>query len=955
MALPSKALSAPGDIVTVAGGGVGDGSPATAAFLYHANDVAIDGDGNLYIADTGNQRIRKVYAATGTIITVAGSGIRGYAGDNGPATAASLKDPSGVAVDVAGNLYIADCANHRIRKVAAGTGIITTVAGTGTPGYSGDNGPATAAALNYARGVALDGAGNLYIADELNQRIRKVAAATGIITTIAGNGIPGYAGDNGAATAASLNVPVGMAVDSDSNLYIADFANNRIRKVAAGTGIITTVAGNGTQGYSGDGGAATAASLYSPQGMALDSAGNLYIVDEMNARVRKVAATTGIITTVAGNGTHGYSGDNGPATAASLNSPISIAIDSAGNFHIGDGGNNRIRKVSANAGIITTVAGNGAAGYADGAGGGGYSADGGPATSGTLYQPHSVALDNSGNLYIADSSNHRIRKVATGTGIITTIAGTGTAGYAGDGGPATAASLNYPIGIAADGGGNVYVADWYNQRIRKVAAGTGVITTVAGDGSQGFAGDNGPAPSARLNYPWGVATDSAGNFYIADTGNQRIRKVAAGTGIITTIAGNGEAKFLYDNCPATEAQLNNPEGVALDSDGNLYIADYNNQRIRKVAADTGIISTVAGNGAAGYGGDNDLAINAKLNYPVGVALDGAGNLYIADHSNYRVRKVASGTGIITTVAGNGTGLFGGDYGPATAAGLNYPMDVALDGAGNLYIADFYNSRIREVLGSSTPVVIPSPDGGTFMYAPEVTLTASMPATIYYTTDGSDPATSSSRGSFATSGQLTLSNTTTLTYYAVALDGKSSDLSTRVYTIIRPSYQLSVILAGTGSGSVHSIPAGIACSTGPQGSCTAPFDQGGEVALTATPSAGSTFGGWAGACAGTGPCSLTMSSARSVTATFTAAPKVKVGAKGFSTLQSAYDDYGTTSGSAIKLLEGSLAGILTAGRGIAVRLEGGYNAAYDTLVNKTFISGPLRIRSGTVRVKGVSLK
>jgi len=955
MVLPMKALSAPGDIFTVAGGGVGDGSPATSAFLYHANDVALDGDGNLYIADTGNQRIRKVYAATGTIITVAGNGIRGYAGDNGPATAASLKDPSGVAVDSAGNLYIADCANNRIRKVTAGTGIITTVAGTGTPGYAGDSGPATAAMLNYARGVALDSAGNLYIADEMNQRIRKVAAGSGIITTIAGNGIPGYEGDNGAATAASLNVPVSMAVDGSGNLYIADFANNRIRKVAAGTGIITTIAGNGTQGYSGDGGAATAASLYSPQGVALDGAGNLYIVDEMNARIRKVAVATGIITTVAGNGTHGYAGDNGSATAASLNSPISIAMDSAGNFHIGDGGNNRIRKVSAVTGIITTMAGSGAAGYADGSGGGGgYSGDGGPATSGTLYQPHTLAVDNSGNLYIADSENHRIRKVAAGTGIITTVAGSGTEGYTGDGGPATAASINYPIGIAVDSSGNLYVADYYNQRIRKVAAGTGIITTVAGDGTQGYAGDNGPATSARLNYPWGVATDSAGNLFIADTGNQRIRKVTAGTGIITTVAGNGTWGFTYDNCPATETSLNNPESVTVDSAGNLYIADYDNQRIRKVTAETGIISTVAGNGTAGYAGDNDLATNAKLNGPCGVATDGDGNLYIADHFNERVRKVTAGSGIITTVAGSGLGGFSGDNGPATAARLSYPLGVALDGAGNLYIADFHNSRIREVIGSSRPVVIPSPDGGTFMYAPEVTLTASMPATIYYTTDGSDPATSATRQSIATSGTLALRETTTLKYYAVA-SGGNSIVETRVYTILKPSFSLSISIAGTGSGSVHSTPAGIACATGPTGTCTAPFDKGLQVVLTATPSAFSTFGGWSGDCVGSGSCSLTMSAARSATATFIAAPKVKVGTKGFSTLQAAYDDAGTTNGSVIRLLEGNLASTLTAGRGISVKLEGGYNARYDAISTETTIQGPLRIRSGTVRVKGVTVR
>ena len=330
-------------IETVAGDGTegygGDGGAATAAQLYYPYDVAPDGAGNLYIADAGNNRIRKMDAA-GVISTVAGDGRISYGGDGGPAVAAQLFGPNGVAPDGAGNLYIADTWHHRIRKVDA-AGMISTVAGDGTRGYGGDGGPAVAAQLNQPADVAPDGAGNLYIADYLNDRIRKVDAA-GVITTVAGDGRRGPLGGGGPAVEASLYFPRGVAVDGAGNLYIA--TERRIRKVDA-AGVITTVAGDGTRGYGGDGGAAVAASLNWPSGVAVDGAGNLYIADEHNNRIRMVDA--GVMTTVAGTGPRGYSGDGGPAVAAHLNRPSGVALDAAGNLYIADPGNNRIRKVEA--------------------------------------------------------------------------------------------------------------------------------------------------------------------------------------------------------------------------------------------------------------------------------------------------------------------------------------------------------------------------------------------------------------------------------------------------------------------------------------------------------------------------------------------------------------------------------------------------------------------------------
>jgi hypothetical protein len=332
----------PGIITTSAGNGTygysGDTAAATSAELANPYGVAVDGAGNLYIADNANNRIRKVTPG-GTITNVAGTGTAGYNGDNIPATSASLAYPGGVAVDGAGNLYIADYGNNRIRKVTLG-GTITTVAGTGTAGYNGDNIAATSAEVSPS-GVAVDGAGNLYIADMGNNRIRKVTPG-GTITTVAGTGTSGYNGDNIAATSAEVN-PYGVAVDGAGNFYIADYGNSRIRKVTPG-GIITTVAGTGTPGYSGDNGAATSAELDGPYGVAVDGTGNLYIADVGNNVIRKVTPG-GTITSVAGNGTPGYSGDGGSSTSASLYHPYSVAVDGSGNFYIGDWANNVIRKV----------------------------------------------------------------------------------------------------------------------------------------------------------------------------------------------------------------------------------------------------------------------------------------------------------------------------------------------------------------------------------------------------------------------------------------------------------------------------------------------------------------------------------------------------------------------------------------------------------------------------------
>ena len=593
-----------------------DGVPAISAHLSASGPIASDPLGNIYTVDP-SIRVRKI-SVNGTITTVAGNGTKGSSGDGGPATSAQFSEILSLAADGAGNLYIVDASgSNRVRRVSA-NGIVSTVAGNGTAGFSGDGGPATSAALNIPRSVATDTAGNLYIADTGNNRIRKVST-DGIITTVAGNGVTGSTGDGGAATSASLFGPWSVAVDGAGDLYIGE-QDFRVRKVSV-AGIMITVAGNGTYGISGDGGQGMAAALTDNRQIAADRAGNLYISDSDTNRVRKVTPA-GMITTIAGNGMASFSGDGGPAPFAQLGFAISVATDAAGNLYIADSVNKRVRKVSIY-GTIDTVAGNGISGF---------SGDGGPALDAQFQLLSGVAVDAAGNLYIADAGNARVRKVST-SGIVTTFAGGGTGG---DGGQAANARLLSATAVAFDNTGNLYLVDSLDSRVRKVSSG-GVITTVAGTGTSGYSGDGGPATSAQLLRPTAVAVDASGNLYIAEgppaivfgpfpvgtsfiPGQPRIRKVSA-NGFITTVAGNGVPGYAGDGGPATSAQLNDVEGVAVDAAGNLYIADTGNLRLR-VVSPAGIITTV-------FGGPSPDP-NAQLHADAGVAVDAVGNIYVAD-------------------------------------------------------------------------------------------------------------------------------------------------------------------------------------------------------------------------------------------------------------------------------------------------------------------------------------
>jgi hypothetical protein len=802
----------PNLIKTVVGTGArtfsGDGGAATAAALDNPYGICLDAVGNLFIADYANNRIRKV-DTNGVITTVAGSGpyypdSGGYSGDGGPATNALLNLPTSVTFDSAGNLFIADSFNSRVRKVAT-NGIITTVAGNGNAGFSGDNGPAVNASLSYPNYVKMDSTGNLFIADGLNYRVRKVSS-NGVITTVAGNGLDDFAGDGGPASLASLRQPTGIALDASGSLFIGDWGNDRVRKVDS-LGIITTVAGDGNGApqegaYRGDGGAATNASLYYPYGLAVDASGNLLIADSNNDVVRNVD-TNGIITTVAGNGTYGYGGDGGGAVQAQLAYPYGVAVDGYGNIFIADCMNNRIRQVPVQGrsydlnGVTAASAGNYDVVVTSTYG----CATSSVATLTILFPPsitvqprsQTVAVYNSATLSVSNSGtppfgyqwffnaaplpdrtndaivfpavdatnagSYRVvvtnlygavtSSVATLTvafppsitqqpasqiavtgsavtltvgisgtapftyrwrlngtnlpvGIISTIAGSGPSypnagAYSGDGGAATNARLNGPAALAVDARDNLFVADSGNNRIRLVGS-DGLIATVAGNGTRAYSGDGGFATNAALSQPFGLVVDGSGGLWFADQLNHRVRQFGLG-GVITTVAGSGPGypaagSYGGDGSLATNANLNGPRSVALDGSGNIFIADYNNHRIRKVGPD-GLITTVAGTGTAGYSGDNGPATNARLRNPAGVAVDGYGNLFVADSYNYRIRKVST-NGVISTVAGNGYGGYYGDGGPATNAWLYLPSSLVVDAAGNLLIADTGNQAIRMV-------------------------------------------------------------------------------------------------------------------------------------------------------------------------------------------------------------------------------------------------------------------
>jgi uncharacterized protein (TIGR03437 family) len=682
-------------VQTVAGGGgfnfLNPGCSPTCGSPLEA--VALDGQGNLFISLPQANIVARVDVLGGFSL-IAGNGSAGFGGDNGPAVLASLSSPTGLAVDTSGNLYIADLGNNRIRMVS--NGVITTVAGNGVPGSDGNGALATDAELDAPSYVAVSASGDLYISDTGNFWIRQVS--NGVIATLAGNHTAGYGGDGGPALMAQLNGPAGLAVDAAGNVYFADSGNNRIRMIS--NGIITTVSGGGTSAA--DGVPATSAQLSSPMGIALDKSGNLYIADYGNYRIREV--TNGIIATVAGNVFCRAGGQNGPATSVCLQ-PLTVAVDDSGGLYAIDQASNALRKVVD--GVMTTIGFNTSV-YLSGAyySGGGY----GSALDALLWAPQTVAIDSSGSIYIGDNgyvstSTGLVWKVQNGT--ILPLAGGGSASGAGV--PATSMNLEYsPAAIAVDTFGHVYFSDWDTSLVYEIS--NGVLETVAGVFGSPF-GENVPATSVSLDTPRGIVFDSANNLYIADGGNGRIREVS--NGMIHTIAGNEEGSN-YGPPPGsavyggpngvTMTSRFGPAGLAIDAAGNLYIADVGNNVIAELS--NGALTVVAGSGKTGFSGDNGPAISAELNLSqeTSLAVDSAGNIYVTD--NNRIRRISNG--VITTIGGNGQTGVSADNVPATSIPLA-PYGLAVDSQGRIYFGDPVNFRVR--------VLIPSTASCSFAIAP----------------------------------------------------------------------------------------------------------------------------------------------------------------------------------------------------------------------------------------------
>lgn len=675
-----------GTITTVAGTGSfgfkGDGGPATAAELGYPSSVFVAPSGTLYVGDTYNNRIRSV-STTGTITTIAGSGSPGYSGDGLRATSALLGNPSGMVVDSAGNLYVAEEANHRIRKITP-AGLITTVAGTGDSGYraSDEGARATTAWLNRPEDVDLDAAGNLYIADTDNHRIRKVDPA-GIITTVAGTTTNGYNGDGIAATSAQLSYPKGITHDPAGNLYIADWLNERIRRVDS-SGIITTVAGTGTAGGTGDGNLATLARLSSPLGLAFRG-GELFIADSLNNRVRKIDAA-GKISTIAGTGTAGFSGDGGAATSAMLSSPTGLSFDASGALLIGDLGNHRVRRVSG--GTITTILGS-ASGLSSG--------DGGLASGAQLAVPYDALVDATGNLFV--STLNRIRRVAA-SGLTTTVAGlVDPPGL----GPLALSQLADPRAFAI------------TPAFTLVAGGTsGTLQVVRSSSVEVGAGRyDQTAPTGVLarfrdrtfGDVHGVALDPATNvIYISETSANRIDAITmvdpdnVNTWTIAQVVNVAGISGFADGGAST-ARLRSPTGLLFDpATHRLYIADTGNHVIRVVDLSAGVasaqVTTIAGLPATlGYFGDGGLATSALLFGPTAIARCPNGDLFVADAGNHRVRRIAAATGTISTVVGDGVPASSGEGAPSSTFPIHAPAGLACDALGNLFVTSSTTIRL----------------------------------------------------------------------------------------------------------------------------------------------------------------------------------------------------------------------------------------------------------------------
>lgn len=595
-------------------------------------------------------------ASTFSFTTLAGTGGTISSSADGTGTEAQFDAPRGIAVDRAGTLYVADTRNNIVRKIST-TGVVTTLAGTGgTEG--GTNGTGAQARFNEPFGVAVDDTGNVYVADASNNAIRKITSA-GVVTTLAGGGAAGST--DGTGSAARLDEPRGICIDSSGILYVADYDNHTIRRVTP-DGVVTTIAGRADVAGNADG-VGTAATFRGPMGIAVDSTGVVYVADSGNRAIRRISAS-GTVSTLTLSGT-------------ALSEPRGIAVSTSGAILVADYGSHTIRSI-ASSGVVTTVAGAvESPGTADGA-----------ATSARFHYPSALAVLSDGSLVVADTDNDTVRGVRDN--VVRTIAGAAGRVLTADG-VGTSARFDSPYATAVDSTGVVYVADSSAHVIRRIGTDGRVMTFAGLPGSFGI--DDGTADGARFYSPTGIAIDSAGNLYVADSMNSTIRKITPGR-VVTTFAGSGRSRGATDGT-GSAARFAQPFGIAVDGAGTVYVTDSQANTIRKITS-AGVVTTLAGQ--SGSGGSTDgTGTAARFLVPYGIAVDSTGTLYVVDHGNHTIRRITS-AGVVTTLAGT-AGSAGAVDGAGAAARFQYPSGIAVGRDQTVYVADTDNQLIRAITPS----------------------------------------------------------------------------------------------------------------------------------------------------------------------------------------------------------------------------------------------------------------